>query len=292
MECSVIIVNYNTKELTMNCLQSIRNWSSDISYEVILVDNASNDGSQELFSNEFPEINLILSPVNLGFGRANNLGASKARGKYLFFLNSDTFFINNAIKIFIDFFDSHQTNKLGCLGAELLDEKLMVNGTGGKFPRLKTYLASRIHAISAKFADQPVENSFPTDVEYVLGADMFMSRDLFLDIGGFDESYFMYYEEADLQLRISRMGYTNIIIKGPRIVHLEGKSSSVNVSVSKIIMVQKSAFTYFRKNRPYWEYLSLRVISFIDAILMLFKPGYPMDDFKTYFRFNLKKSNT
>ena len=100
---SIIIVNYNTKQLTLNCLKSIYEYTKDIDFEIIVVDNASSDGSVEAIRESFPIVNVIGSNENLGFGRANNLGAKYAQGKYLFLLNSDTLLIENSIKKLYDF---------------------------------------------------------------------------------------------------------------------------------------------------------------------------------------------
>ena len=101
MDVSIIIVNYNTRQLTSNCIESIFKYTNGVSFEVILVDNASTDGSIDFFTND-ERIIFISSKENLGFGRANNLGYKVAKGRYIFLLNSDTLLLNNAIKIFCD----------------------------------------------------------------------------------------------------------------------------------------------------------------------------------------------
>ena len=101
MDVSIIIVNYNTKELTAACINSIFQYTEGVEFEVILVDNASTDGSREFFRKD-TRIILIESEINLGFGRANNLGYEYSHGKYVFLLNSDTYLLNNAVKIFYD----------------------------------------------------------------------------------------------------------------------------------------------------------------------------------------------
>ena len=102
MDVSVIIVNYNTLGLTSDCIESIIAQTSTVEYEIILVDNASTDGSKEVFAQD-KRIKYIYSDRNLGFGRANNLGIREAKGRYLFFLNSDTILLNNAVKLFFDY---------------------------------------------------------------------------------------------------------------------------------------------------------------------------------------------
>lgn len=101
MDVSIIIVNYNTKELTRNCLRSIFDQTKDVDFEVIVSDNGSTDGSIEMIRAEFPQVILIENNANLGFGAANNRGLKIARGKYVFYLNSDTVLLNNAVKLFL-----------------------------------------------------------------------------------------------------------------------------------------------------------------------------------------------
>ena len=117
MDVSVIIVNYNTFRMTADCIESVRQKTSGISYEIILVDNGSTDGSKDFFE-QFEGIKYIYSDENLGFGRANNLGAKQASGDYLFLLNSDTLLINNAIKILYDYINTHQS--VGVVGGNLV----------------------------------------------------------------------------------------------------------------------------------------------------------------------------
>ena len=113
MDVSVIIVNYNTKNLTSDCIQSVIDKTSGVDYEIILVDNASTDGSKEFFENDV-RLKYIYSDKNGGFGYGNNQGMEIARGKYLFLLNSDTVLLNNAIREFFDYAESHDEKRIYC----------------------------------------------------------------------------------------------------------------------------------------------------------------------------------
>lgn len=125
MQVSIIIVNYNTKELIKNAIQSVFDKTENIDYEIIVIDNASQDGSVEDLKNTFQEkIKIIESKENLGFGRANNLGIKQAQGKYIFLLNSDIELINNAIKTFYDYME--QNEHVGVCGGNLFNKKNIV----------------------------------------------------------------------------------------------------------------------------------------------------------------------
>ena len=141
MQVSIIIVNYNTKRITQNCINSIIKFTKDISFEIILVDNASNDESKSFFRS-LDGIKFIESNDNLGFGRANNLGFSYSTGKYIYLLNSDTILLNNAVKEFYDFMES-QPQSVSCLGSKLLSEDgISENNSYGYFPSLTSLLKS------------------------------------------------------------------------------------------------------------------------------------------------------
>ena len=123
MQLSIIIVNYNTKSLLRNCLTSVYDLTSDITFEIIVSDNGSTDGSIEMLKTEFPQVILIENNANLGFGAANNRALDIAKGKYIFYLNSDTVLLNNACKIFYDYWESAQNkDSIGAIGANLLDK--------------------------------------------------------------------------------------------------------------------------------------------------------------------------
>ena len=127
MQVSIIIVNYNTKELIKNCINSIYKYTQDIQYEIIVSDNGSTDGSIEMLKSEFPNVILIENNANLGFGTANNRGLKIAKGKYIFYLNSDTVLLNNAVKIFYDYWEnSSDKENIGALGCNLLDENFNI----------------------------------------------------------------------------------------------------------------------------------------------------------------------
>ena len=155
MDVSVIIVNYNTKRLTMECINSLRKHIANISYEVILVDNHSTDGSQELFA-AMDGITYLYSKENLGFGRANNLGAKYAKGKYLLLLNSDTLLLNNAIEEFFCYMETASA-KIAGVGCYLLDIKGNVIHSYGSFPTLKTLCIDVIRrSHKRKYSDKKI----------------------------------------------------------------------------------------------------------------------------------------
>lgn len=242
-DVSVIIVTYNTFTLTSDCIKSIIHNTKDISFEIILVDNASTDGSRDIFEND-NRIKYIYNDINSGFGTANNIGFKSAAGKYIFLLNSDTLLLNNAIKIFYDKMEILPKN-VACCGAWLMDSEKNIIHSGDYFP--KWYQSFFGNKKELNYSDSTKDLS----VDYVTGADLFIRRSAIEKYGLFDENIFLYYEETDLQERYHQHGLQSMIINGPQIVHLEGKSSKPSVKKGNIMM--NSKIYYFKKRmNPIW----------------------------------------
>lgn len=236
LDVSIIIVNYNTKKLTRNCLKSVFEQTKDIAFEVIVSDNGSTDGSIEMIKSEFPQVVLIENNANLGFGAANNRGLKIAKGKYIFYLNSDTILLNNAVKIFFDYWEnSPEKEKIGALGCNLLGKDLQISHSFGDFPRTKKLTKNLIRLFCGLTCKGILQKIFRKNilskktlykfyigkVEYITGADLFLLNN---SDSYFDERYFMYTEEVDLEYKLSKKGLDRLIINGPKIIHFEGGS--------------------------------------------------------------------
>ena len=269
IDVSIIIVNFNTKTLLDHCLESIFLQTKSVEFEVIVIDNASIDGSEKLVRHKYPNVRWINSGANLGFGRANNIGADVACGKYLFLLNSDTILLNDAVSILYHYMESNmQKNKLGAIGSYLLDSNENINVSYLDFPTP----ISEFRYLWGKLRNQRVDDtqSF-VDVDSICGADIFIPRELFQIVGGFDPRIFMYYEETDLQYRIAKMGLKRRIIDGPRIIHLEGGSfKSKGLSLKRFQMSQTSYNYYLRKHYRGFKYLFFKVFLIIMRTTIFF----------------------
>jgi GT2 family glycosyltransferase len=255
MNVSIILVSYNTKELTLQCLNSIYDKTKGLSFEVFVVDNASSDGSQKAISEVFPQVKLISNVSNLGFGRANNIAIKLSTAKYIFLLNTDTILINNAVKIFYDYMEAAENTSVACCGGSLFDGDYCPQVSYGNFPSLNQILfefgLKRIFSGYYKKSlsvDCKVQmDSLPIEVAYVSGADMFLRKSALDQAGVFDEDFFLYYEETELSFRLNKFGYRSKIIPEAHIIHLVGKSSSNSASLSKIEIMERSKYLFFRK---------------------------------------------
>jgi GT2 family glycosyltransferase len=235
MDISVIIVNYHSAGMVIDCVNSIFDKTRGLSYEIIVVDNASGDGSVECLRETFGDrIKLIASPENLGFGKANNLGAAQASGKYLFLLNPDTILINDAIGILHDYMEAN--SNVGVAGGNLYSPEMTPTPSfcrvfddldlEKKRASWGKLLGERILAKLHIGVDKPMaefnHSESPEKVAYIFGADMMLPRAIFEKAGGFDPDFFMYGEEEELTWRITELGYDVMSVPQAKIIHLEG----------------------------------------------------------------------
>lgn len=261
MDVSIIIVNYNTRELLSDCIKSICSNTVDVQYEVIVSDNGSTDGSVEMLRAEYPQVIIIENKRNIGFGAANNRALDHAKGKYVFFLNSDTILLNNAVKYFKDYWEKNEAANLGCLGAQLQDQNGYFIHSYDKYPSPISVLKALLHmclwSVTHKNINQTSHNQKKLEVPktidgYITGADMFVRND---EAAYFDERYFMYAEETDLQYNhFYKLGKKCIIIPEPEIVHLVGASDTTGTTERYDFMRNSnrwmwiSYLKYFEKN--------------------------------------------
>ncbi len=250
MDVSVIIVTYNTLKMTSECIDSIIEKTQGIDYEIILVDNKSEDGSKRYFENDKRLTTYIYNNVNYGFGIANNIGMKVAKGKYFFLLNSDTLLINNAIKEFFDYAEKNNDGSVyGCY---------LINGNGEYSVSFFDFPAFTINAYFKRKCrkEQLIDNMQVRKVEAITGADMFIPRKIIDIVGDFDPNIFMYGEEGELQYRMMRCGIERILIPMPKIIHFEEQSATP--SIKKQAMKLKGHFIILNKHMDKLTYIIAR----------------------------------
>ena len=281
-DISIIIVNYNTSDMLRECVQSIVRHTNGVTYQIIVVDNASRTEEVEKLRS-IEGITLIESPENIGFGRANNLGLEYANSRYIFFLNSDTILQNNAIKMFFEYAEGSVT-QLGALGCILENKTEEPVHSYGNLPKTtdiwqKFVLVPLRKALHCYRAPQTCLPEHDMEVGYITGADIFVSRNVLDQCGAFNPAFFMYYEDTELQYRFAQNGYHNILLRGPRIVHLEGGSNTGKSAFLRDTLLQeKSNMIYFRLILPRWKYLIYRMSYILLRQTLWFNPKVTIRD--------------
>ena len=248
MNISIIIVNYNTKELIKNCLESVFEKTHGIDFEVIVVDNNSHDNSCEMIELEFPQVWLIKNKENKGFGAANNIAIRQSKAKYVFLLNSDTILLDNAVKTFFDFMEKPENQKISCCGGNLYDGNMVYGTSYNDFPTVGSVFFKRFYLdkFFKKFnAGSYVPAESIKKVDYISGADMFLRKSALNDTGLFDEDFFLYYEDTELSYRIHKKGYESVILPNVRIIHLGGGGFRLPSATLKI--ARQSELMFFEK---------------------------------------------
>lgn len=285
---SFIIINYNTKKLTNDCVSSLLKHHKSISYEIIVVDNGSTDGSVEYLSASFPNIIIISNGKNLGFGFGNNIGVDKSKGKYIILLNSDTIVLKNIVTPFIDFYTTHKNLNIGVLGYLLISEDSDVLHSFGKFPYLMRLRLGSFVKMKQSFVISNIEKNYFSEVDIISGALMFMETTIFNRFQGFDTNIFLYEEELELQYRMKLKGFISIIINEKGVVHLEGKSS---LSYFKRKCSFLSLCYIMKKHFPFYQYVLFRLKWNIYAMIFFKNSKISLKEKIDYLLLTFKKIN-
>jgi GT2 family glycosyltransferase len=231
VKVSIIIVSWNTRDILLNCLESIFRETS-LPIEVIIVDNASDDGSADAVANTYAEVHIVKNASNLGFARANNQGLKQASGEYILFLNPDTIILEDAIGKMIHFIEKNTTpgilgpHTLNADGVSTQNTVIFVPSLSGVF---HTHLPfwRLIPGWNPRLAGE-VSWRKTGPVEIVKGSCMLLSKNLADHLGGMSEKHFMYSEEYDLCIRAAKLGYSTWYYDEAKIIHLGGQATSQN----------------------------------------------------------------
>ncbi|MBC7228947.1 MAG: glycosyltransferase family 2 protein [Actinobacteria bacterium] len=252
---TLVIVNYNTAEDLRACLSSAREHLPEA--EVVVVDNGSRDGSVEMVREGFPWVRLVENPGNPGYASACNRGLRAAARPYVFILNSDVVFVTGGVEEVLDYLDEHPG--VAALGPLVLNADGSFQMSCRRFPGM---LENAVHGLLGElWPDNPLTRSYqmkdlrrdePCEVDWVSGAAMLLRREAAEEVGGFDESYFMYVEDVDICWRLREAGHRVVFHPGFRLVHHIGKSSSQQ-STRMLYHHHRSMFIFFRKRYRGWR---------------------------------------
>src|SRR5271170_7602 len=232
VDTSVVIVSWNAKRFLEECLVSLRDCPSTRTIEVIVVDNASFDGSPEMVTAEFPHVKLIQTGANLGFAKANNVGIRISGGRYVSLINSDAKVLGNCLDVLADYLDQHPD--VGNVGPKVLNGDMTLQGTCRRFPTLWNNFCeavglSKIFKNSNVFTDEHM-NDFAhdreLDVDVLVGCFWMVRKEAFGEVGLLDEDFFIYAEDVDWCKRCWEGGWKVSFFPGAEAVHYRGGSSS------------------------------------------------------------------
>ncbi len=264
MDLSIITVSWNNKDYIKKNLTSLYKHTQDLEFEVFVSDNGSTDGTVEMVKKEFPQVQVIENKANIGFGSANNRGYTKAKGKYILFLNDDTEINSNIFKKLID----NYPQDAGMVGCKLLNIDGSLQDSIRRYPSLKDQLIilTKTHnffpGLIKKYLAKDFDYNKQQECDQVMGAFMLSPKKVLDEVGVFDETFFNWYEEVDLQKRIKDAGYKIMYTPMAEITHVKGASFGKVMALKNQSVLNHSMRYYFRKHKPFWQY----------AILVLFNP--------------------
>jgi N-acetylglucosaminyl-diphospho-decaprenol L-rhamnosyltransferase len=266
-DLSIVIVNWNVREFLRRCLHSILpvcQCPSSPNIEVIVVDNASSDGSVAMIEEDFPQVRLIANSENVGFTVGNNQGIAVSRGRYILLLNPDTEVVGDALATMVEYMDDH--TQVGALGPQLLNPDGSIQSSRRRFPTLATaFLEST--TLQQWFPDNRVIRHYyiadrlddkVQEVDWVTGACLLARRQAIDEVGPLDEGFFMYSEELDWCRRAKKRGWKVVYLPTAKVIHHGGQSSE-QVKSFQHIQFQRSKIRYFRKHHGSWQAEVLRL---------------------------------
>ena len=274
MQLSVVILNYNVRYFLELCLKSVQAAIRNLDAEIIVVDNHSTDDSCEMVKTLFPNVILIENKGNYGFSKGNNIGVAKAKGTYVCILNPDTVVAEDTFEILLDCAKS--TSNMGILGCKLID------GKGNFLPESKRNVPTpavslkKILGNSQSYYANDVNENNNSEVSILVGAFMLMKRNLYNELNGFDEDYFMYGDDIDLSYRALKLGYKNYYNPTTTIIHFKGESTLKDRVYAKRFNGAMQIFfkKHFKPNAFYNTviWLGIKMISFINIQPKIEKP--------------------
>jgi len=265
LDISVVVVNWNTKELLLDCLASVFETIRRIALEVWLVDNGSLDGSVEAVKAKYPHVKIIANQSNLGFAAANNQAFRQMNGRYALLLNTDTILTNGTVEDLFDFMKKNPDAGMAC--GQLLNQDGSKQNSIANFPNVLSLLCNETLLrilLPQKFPSKQKEYTEPIEVDSCIGACLMVRKKAMDEVGLLDESYFFFFEETDWAYRMKQAGWKIYFVPSAGIFHIQGQT--VGHNTGSRIMFYRSRYIYFKKWHPH-SYLFIRLIIFVRLLI-------------------------
>lgn len=266
MDISVIIVNWNTKDLLKKCLASIYETINFCDFEIIVVDNASSDGSAEMLVQNFPQVITVKNKENRGFGAANNQAFAIMKSRYALLLNTDAVLTPGAVKKLWEFAEANSRAAIVC--GQLLNADGSKQNSVASFPTLLS-LATNISLLEylfpKKYPSKHYEHKEPIEVDSAIGACMLVRKTVLDEVGFFDERYFFFFEETDMAYAFKNKSWKIFHIPDAFIYHLQGQSIGGNAKSR--IEFYRSRYQFLQKWHSRYYYRAARAIIFLRLII-------------------------
>ncbi len=281
IDLSIVIVSWNVADMLADCLDSIFDNSvvqslsaeAHINYEVIVVDSGSSDHTVEMVERQYPRVKLLPQAENIGYTRANNIGMQAASGRHILLLNPDTLILGNALAAMVNHLDEHPD--VGIVGPFTLNTNGSPQSTRRRFPteRLAYFESTWLQPFAPRhlldwYYVKDAPRTCTMDVDWVQGSALMLRREVYEQIGGYDEGYVMYSEELDLCKRAKQAGWRVIYDSNAQIIHHGGKSTE-QASAHKHIYFQQSKVRYFKKHHGSGAALRLRLFLMVNYTVQI-----------------------
>lgn len=293
---TIIIVNWNNKDILQDCLNSIYHTHSVSKYEIIVVDNHSEDNSVELINSKFPDVVLLENDKNLGFTRANNQAIKIARGNYILLLNNDTVVTNTyCFDRMIELMEKN--SQIGILGCKLLYPDGTLQSCGESFPSVWGIFKSQILFTKTykRFGKNQQGDNYFKEIDFICGACLMTRKEILDQVGLFKEKYFMYGEDVEFCYRVHKAGYDIGVLTDESIIHLHSKSTEKNLTEMLYHSITNDLKNLRMLHHSKLEVLFAKIFHLIGilirAFLVIFRKGKKPGDYLRLFKRLLVKQN-
>jgi len=272
MDLSIIIVNWNTRDLLQDCLESMFNTVESLTYEIIVVDNSSSDGSVEMLGGKYPQVKTIANRENRGFGAANNQGFAVMQGKYALLINTDAVLTAGAVDKLWAFAESNPRAAIVC--GQLLNADGSKQNSIASFPTLLTLAANTSlleYLFPERYPSKRYEHTLPLEVDSAIGACILIRKRALDEVSVFDERYFFFFEETDMAFAMRRAGWRIYQVPNAFIYHLQGQSIGHNAKSR--IEFYRSRYQFLRKWHSPAYYRAAATIIFLRLLVNALSSG-------------------